>query len=121
MVQLPDFVDRQELKALSQLKPWKTAFAIALDWVIILAAIVICEFTNSWLIWLVAIAMIVGRMHDFAHYRFIKNKQLSDRIRDIFLAWSIGTTVAAYRSNHQAHHHLEKKINGQICTKATCP
>ena len=43
-------------------------------------------------------------MHDFAHYRFIRNKQLSDWIGDIFLAWPIGTTVAGYRRNHLAHH-----------------
>ncbi len=111
MGQSLDFIDRQELRALSQLKPWRTAFAMLLDWAIIFAAIVVGELIGNWFIWAIAIAVIAGRMHafgvimhEFAHYRFIKNKQLSDWVGDIFLAWPIGTTVAAYRSNHLAHH-----------------
>ena len=111
MAQNSDYINPRELKPLVQLQPWKTALAIALDWGIIIVAIVFGELTGSWLTWLIAIAIIAGRMHalgammhDFAHYRFIRNKQLSDWIGDIFLAWPIGTTVDGYRRNHLAHH-----------------
>ncbi len=111
MVTHSDYINPQQLKLMVQLRPWKTALAIAIDWIIIVIAIVIGEISGSWLIWLVAVAVIAGRMHalgammhDFAHYRFIRNKQLSDWIGDIFLAWPIGTTVAGYRRNHLAHH-----------------
>ena len=111
MAQNFDLIDPLELRPLVQLRPWKTVVAIGLDWLVIIAAIVIAELTGSWLVWGVSVAVIAGRMHalgvlmhDFAHYRFIKNKQLSDWIGDIFLAWPIGTTVAGYRQNHLAHH-----------------
>jgi fatty acid desaturase len=111
MVQSMEFIDRQELKILSQLKPWKTAMAIVLDWAIIIFAIVLGEMMNHWLVWLIAVAVIAGRMHalgammhDFTHYRFIRNKGLSDWIGDIFLAWPLGTTVASFRYNHLTHH-----------------
>ena len=61
--------------------------------------------------WLVAVPIIAGRMHglavlvhDFAHYRFIGNKTLSDWIGDVFLAWPVGATIDGYRRSHLAHH-----------------
>ena len=111
MVQSMDYIDRQQLKTLSQLKPWKTAVAIVADWAIIIFAIVLGDMMGHWLVWLIAVAVIAGRMHalgammhDFTHYRFIRNKELSDWIGDIFLAWPLGTTVAAFRFNHLTHH-----------------
>lgn len=111
MDQAADFIEPHELKALSRLQPLRVVFAVALDWAVIAAAIAICEWTGSWLLWLVAVPVIAGRMHalavlmhDFAHYRFIRNKQVSDWIGDLFLAWPIGTTVETYRLNHLAHH-----------------
>ena len=112
MAQNAAFIAPKELKRLSQLTPWRTAFAIAFDWAVIAASIAVIEWTGSWLVWLLALPVIAGRMHafgalmhDFAHYRFIPNKKVSDWVGDIFLAWPIGATVEGYRRNHLAHHN----------------
>ena len=112
MAQNAPYIAPKELKRLSQLTPWRTALAIAFDWAVIAASIALIEWTDSWLVWLLALPIIAGRMHafgalmhDFAHYRFISNKKVSDWIGDIFLAWPIGATVEGYRRNHLAHHN----------------
>jgi fatty acid desaturase len=106
------YVEAREIRRLSRLTPWRTAMAICLDWAVIAAAIFLCEWTDSWLAWIVAVPVIAGRMHalaglmhDFAHYRFIADKKLSDTIGNLLLAWPIGATVAGYRRNHLAHHN----------------
>ena len=111
MVQSAEHIEPRRIKALSQLQPWRTVMAIVLDWTVIAAAIAISELTQSWLVWLVAVPVIAGRMHalavlmhDFAHYRFMKNKAVSDWIGDVFCAWPVGVTVEGYRVNHLAHH-----------------
>lgn len=105
------YIDPNELKRLSKLEPWKTVSAYLFDVGVIALAITLCEITKSWIIWLIAVPVIAGRMHaiaglihEFAHYRFISNKALSDWIGDLFMAWPIGTTVDGYRQNHLAHH-----------------
>jgi len=105
------YVDAKTLKRLSRLSPWRTGLAIVLDWGVIAAAIAASEITGSWLVYPVAIAIIAGRMHalaglmhDFAHYRFIANKRLSDAVGDLLLGWPLLATVDGYRRNHLAHH-----------------
>ena len=107
----PTYISREELKKYSQLQPSKTAFALVFNWVVIAAAIAISIWTNSWLVYLLAIAVIAGRQHglavlnhDFAHHRFLKDKNLSEWIGDIFLAWPILITVNSYRTTHMEHH-----------------
>jgi hypothetical protein len=43
MVSNSDFIDPQQLKPLVQLRPWKTALAIAIDWAVIAITIVVGE------------------------------------------------------------------------------
>jgi fatty acid desaturase len=111
MAQTDEYIDPLELKALSRLEPWRFVLAILLDWAVIAVAIAVCEWTDSWLSWLIAVPVIAGRMHalaillhDFAHYRFIRNKRRSDWVGDLFVAWPIGATLSGYRSSHLAHH-----------------
>ncbi|MCF6320996.1 MAG: fatty acid desaturase family protein [Rhizobiaceae bacterium] len=106
-----NYISARELKQLSQLQPWKVVAALTFDWAVIFAAIIISEWSQSWLVWLLAAAIIGGRMHalsglihDFAHYRFINNKAASDWVGDLFLAWPILATIDGYRRNHLPHH-----------------
>jgi fatty acid desaturase len=106
-----NYISRDELKALSKLTPWKTAFALAFDWAVIIAAISVSVWADNWLVYILVIAIIAGRQHglavlnhDFAHHRFLKNKNLSEWIGDLFLAWPILITVNSYRTTHMEHH-----------------
>ena len=104
-------IDSKELKRLSILQSWRTSLALALDWLVIAAAIAASEYFGNIWAYLVAVALIGGRMHalgvlvhEASHYRFLKNRKLSERIMDVFAAWPVGTTVDGYRQNHLAHH-----------------
>lgn len=104
-------IDSRKLKQLAQLTPARTMFALALDWLMIAAAIAISEYTDSWLVYFPAILIIGGRMHalgvlihDAAHYRFFRNRRWNEWIGDLFVAWPVFFTVDGYRQNHLAHH-----------------
>lgn len=104
-------LDQKTVKALSELKPWRTAAAIAFDWAVIAAAIAFSEWMDTAWTLVLAWLVIAGRMHamgvlihDFAHYRFIPNKKVSEWVGDVLLAWPLLTFVDGYRKNHLAHH-----------------
>ena len=105
------YIEPGIVKQLSSLEPWRTALAVGLDWVVIAGAIALSQWARNPLAYLVAVIVIGGRqhafaalMHEFAHYRFIENKGLSDWICDLFVSWPILASVDAYRRNHLAHH-----------------
>jgi len=105
------YIQPADLKQLSKLKPWRTALALAVDWVILIGAICFGVWTDSWLAYFPVIAIVAARqhaiaviMHDMAHYRFIKNKVVSDWIADLTIAWPLLATYDGYRRNHLGHH-----------------
>lgn len=106
-----NYVPAKQLKQLSVLQPWRTTLSIAIDWAVIALAIVASEMSGSWWFYLPAVLVIAGRqhalaalLHDFAHYRFISNKKVSDWVADLFLAWPLLATLEGYRRNHLGHH-----------------
>ena len=113
------YVDASTLKRLSVLQPWRTGAALAFDWTIIAACIIVAEQVHNLGVYLLAVIVIGGRMHglgvllhDFAHYRFIdKRKQLSDWICELAISWPLLTTVDGYRRNHLAHHRYTNSDN----------
>jgi fatty acid desaturase len=104
-------LDQKLVKQLSGLNALRTGLTVAFDWAVIAAAIVFAEWQGSWWALIAAWIVIGGRMHglgvmihDFAHYRFVKNKAVSDWVGDLFLAWPLLTFIGGYRQNHLAHH-----------------
>ena len=104
-------ISSKELKRLSALQPWRTILALALDWLVIAAAIAASEYSGSIWVYLLALVFIGGRMHalgvlvhEAAHFRVLRNRQASEWIMDLFAAWPILATVDGYRQNHLAHH-----------------
>lgn len=104
-------IDTNELKKLSVLQPWRTVAALAVDWAAIAGAIAISSRLGGIWLYLLAVAVIAGRMHalgvlthEVAHFRFLKDRKTADLIGDLLMAWPIMATVQAYRQNHLAHH-----------------
>jgi len=105
------YISASDLKRLSVLQPWRTALAITVDWAVIILAIVICEWTDSWWPYLPAVLVIAGRqhalavlLHDFGHFRFVSSKFVSEWTADLFIAWPLLATLEGYRRNHLGHH-----------------
>jgi fatty acid desaturase len=100
-----------EIKRLSTLSQWRSMGWLALDWLVIAAAIAVSEYSGSWIVYVFAILVIAGRqhgigvlVHEAAHYRMLKNRKLNDWVVDVLAAWPMLATVASYRRNHLAHH-----------------
>lgn len=103
--------DQRKIKELSQLAPARTLLALALDWSMIVGAILVSRYYQNPVVYIFTVLIIGGRMHalgvlmhEFAHFRFSTNKTASDWFANVFIAWPIGTTVNSYRLNHLAHH-----------------
>ncbi|MCC6581981.1 MAG: fatty acid desaturase [Phycisphaeraceae bacterium] len=43
-------------------------------------------------------------IHEAAHYNLWHDKNASDRLGDLFIAWQVGTTIRDYRATHFPHH-----------------
>jgi fatty acid desaturase len=104
-------IDSDDLKQLSVLQPWTVVAALALDWAVIVAAIALSSYFGEVWLYLLAVAVIAGRMHglgvlihEAAHFRFLRNRKMADAIADLLIAWPIMATIEGYRRNHLAHH-----------------
>jgi len=103
-----------DLKPLFKTKPLLHARAIAFDWLIILAVMVLCARFFNPATYFLAILIIGARMHalailmhDATHYRFVKNRKWNDILTNFLTTYWLFTTIEAYRKNHLAHHrHL---------------
>ncbi|MDE3060700.1 MAG: fatty acid desaturase family protein [Pseudomonadota bacterium] len=99
-----------DIRRLSQLRPYYALLCVALEWAIIIAAAWISEVSHSWLVYVAAVIIIGSRLHAFgvlmheaAHYRLSSNRQVNNAVGEL-LAWMILMTLQGYRNNHFAHH-----------------
>lgn len=104
-------IDKQKLKQLYQLKPYKFVLAILLEWSIILGTTYLCISFFNIVFYFFAVCIIGARMHamavlmhDSSHYRFLHNRMLNDLLTNIFLSWPLLFPVQDYRKNHDQHH-----------------
>jgi fatty acid desaturase len=104
-------ISREDLKRLSTLAAPRGFATIALQWLVIAAAIAFAEFTNSWIAAGVAIVVIATRqhalavlMHDASHHLLSRNKRLNDAVSSVLLSFPILTSTSRYRTHHLLHH-----------------
>ncbi len=111
----PTFIRGRELKSLTRLSPWKSIFAIASNWIIILLCIFIHTKYHHPLVYFLVWVIISTRLyamysliHDAIHYLIVRNKKWNDRIAQIFLGLPIFISLKQMRMAHLAHHkHLQ--------------
>lgn len=104
-------LDPQKLKPLFKINSLRHASAMAFNWLVIIAAILLCvNFPSIWL-YLFSVVVIGARMHalailmhDATHYRFLKNRYWNDLLSNVFTMYPIFTSIETYRRNHLAHH-----------------
>jgi fatty acid desaturase len=102
---------KRELRELSQISTTRSALHIIIEWMLILAAIRVCErFWEPWL-YLATIVVIATRqhslmimLHEGTHYRLCRNRKINDWVSELVLAWPVLISGRSYRANHFAHH-----------------
>lgn len=111
---VPDKLSAEEMRALSELAPWRFCLALGFDLAVIAAAVALSEwFFFSPLAYLVSILLIGSRlhalgvlMHDCVHYRAFRDRKVNMMVGEL-IAWSVLTTAEGYRNHHLLHHrHL---------------
>ena len=110
------FIDSATVKALSRIKPWRGILQIALEWLAIAAAILLCKTYWNPMLYIITVMWIGARqnglgvmMHEAVHYRLLPNRKWNDWVGEIFTAWPVLVTVNGFRQTHWAHHlHVNK-------------
>lgn len=110
-------IDKALMKELVQVDAWQSSWHIALEW-----AAIIVTAALAWTYWhpvlyLLAVAFIGARqhallimMHDGAHYRLYRNRDINDWVGQIFLAWPFFfVDMLIYRNRHFAHHRYTNR------------
>lgn len=104
-------VSSETIRELSVLHPYHSTVALIRDWCIIAMAIALSEHFWNPFLYLASVIIIAGRqhalgilMHEAAHFRLSRNRQLNEALGDVFCAWPVLSTVAGYRRTHLAHH-----------------
>ncbi len=114
---IPERLDPGEIRRLSQLDPGRAIAAIAFEWLVIAAAIVVVLRVESWPIQGLAIVVIGARQHaltviahDAAHFRLLPGRRLNDWVGNLLLAWPVFISVQGFRHYHGDHHRF---LNGE--------
>jgi fatty acid desaturase len=105
------------LRQLSHLQAWRGLAHLALEWLLIAAAIAASIALWNWntiagVIGYIAAVIWIGArqhalailMHEAAHYRLLPNRNLNDFFGELLAGWPLLISMRAYRWLHFAHH-----------------
>jgi len=122
--ELPDRPPIQVIRELSRLDQFRAARAIAVEWLAIAAAIILCERFWNLPIFLFTVVFIGARQHallvlghEASHFALFKKKLRNDWAADLLLYWPMFLSVGVFRYFHQDHHRYlgtEKDKNREL-------
>jgi len=99
-----------EMRNLLRTNTWRPLCDIAVDWILILAAVWIFHHGSAWLLPL-ALLLVGSRgrslgniLHDAAHRNLSRNPRLNDAIAQLTICPLLLTDLALYREAHHRHH-----------------
>jgi fatty acid desaturase len=102
-----------DVRRLSQIDDWYSAFLVLSQWVIGLSAGAAAIWLHHWAAYLVAGAIIGTRlqslavlMHDACHQTLFSNRRLNDLVGDLLLAFPLFISIHLYRVSHLRHHRF---------------
>lgn len=103
-------IDKEVIRRLSRLNPWRSLSAIVFDWIIILTCIAACEYISYWL-YPIAFVIVGSRfhgleamMHEATHYRLHPNRAVNEIIGELSV-WPLGLSLYLYRNIRHFSHH----------------
>ena len=108
---VPERLPAAEVKALSQLDPWKSVLATAEEWAGIAAAIGLSVYFPNLVVYVIVVMFIAARQHalmilghDCSHYRYLRSRALNDLFGNVFLMWPTFASIEGFRKFHSTHH-----------------
>lgn len=100
--------ERRELLEISALHSW---FTVAINWIIIFAAMALVAWRPNPVTIVLALFVIGARqlgmavvMHEAAHRTLFKNRRLNDWVGNWLAAYPVWADVVPYRAYHLTHH-----------------
>jgi fatty acid desaturase len=103
--------DPQVLRALSERDTLRWLRAVALEWLIIIAAVLACAWRREYWVWLLAMLAIGTRQHalsilghEGAHRLISANRRVNDLLGNWAALYPVLITIQGYRSSHISHH-----------------
>ncbi len=101
---------RDELRALSRIRPWRAAAGLGFHYAVIVAAFSVALWWPHWAVWLVAAVAIGTRqvalsviMHDASHNRLFPGRRWN-RLAGELICAPAGVYFQAWKQDHLAHH-----------------
>ncbi|MGD9647123.1 MAG: fatty acid desaturase family protein [Pirellulales bacterium] len=112
-VRYPRAAIMPEVRRLSQVSNWRSAWIIAVQWFWVLAAGTLAVQTGHWAAYLLAFLVIGSRqqalgilVHDATHYLLFTNRTVNDIVSDLFVGFPVNISTTLYRSTHFPHHRF---------------
>lgn len=121
---VPDRLPAAVVRELSVLSPRKALGAVAVEWLVVAAAVAVAlalEGTRAWPWAYPLLVVVIGARqaaltvigHDAAHHRFLPDRLLNDVVGNVFVQWPTFITVEGFRKVHGDHHeHLGEEKDG---------
>ncbi|WP_394821536.1 fatty acid desaturase family protein [Pendulispora albinea] len=108
---IADRVPPERIRELSRIDQTRSVLHSAGEWVLIAAAIALCERVGSIWLYPVTVAFLGGRQHalfhlahEATHYHLFRNRKVNDVFGDVVLAWASFHSIPLYRKRHFGHH-----------------
>ena len=108
---LREVLSPEERKALLRIDPWASAWMVASNWVLVLAAMALVAWAPNPLTVVVALFVIGARqlgmaivMHEAAHRTLFRARRLNDWVGNWLAAYPVWAEVGPYRAYHLVHH-----------------
>jgi fatty acid desaturase len=99
------------VRQLSVIDDRRNALLLALQWVVMVVAVVVAIRLDHVAVYLAAGVVIGSRiqclavmMHDACHSLLFSNRRVNDLIGDILVAYPLGLSIHLYRVAHMVHH-----------------
>ena len=107
----PDAPPIDAIRALSRIDSFRALRAIAMEWLLIAAAIAAAEWVGHPASYPVVIVFIAARQHalmvlghDASHYTLLQPRWLNDLVAEVCIFWPAFMSVGVFRFFHRDHH-----------------
>lgn len=104
-------IDDNTLRAFTSHTVWRWLVAVALEWLLIAAAIAVCLTWPHWWVWVLGALLIGTRQHglavlahDGAHYLVARSHFWNDVLTNLLSTYWLAFPIQGYRTSHVKHH-----------------